>query len=209
MQEIQQKPKTRNLRFKRTKTTWGTRAGTWGQTETGREGRLILWSFVKQLKLNQSHFLSLQMSWSSSFHRSKFHLVFGKPAAKRHRYVGVPITRSIQDNHYCSANPRFIAVVTECAGGGAFLVLPIHHVCMSSTFCLTTVYLIYKQLVRMRQKNLCPPQTGRVEPHHPRVHGHSGRVLDVKWNPFDDYCIASCSEDCTVRHTCFTLMSLY
>lgn len=41
-------------------------------------------------------------------------------------------------------------------------------------------------------------QTGRVDPQHPRVCGHSGRVLDVKWNPFDDYCIASCSEDCTV-----------
>lgn len=41
-------------------------------------------------------------------------------------------------------------------------------------------------------------QTGRVDPHQPRVCGHSGRVLDIKWNPFDDYCIASCSEDCTV-----------
>uniref|UniRef100_A0A3Q3EWL6 Coronin n=1 Tax=Kryptolebias marmoratus TaxID=37003 RepID=A0A3Q3EWL6_KRYMA len=108
------------------------------------------------------------MSWCSSFRCSKFRLVFGKPAARRHSYDGVPITRSVHDNHYCSANPCFVAVVTECAGGGSFLVLPIHH-------------------------------TGRVEPHHPRVCGHSGRVLDVKWNPFDDFCIASCSEDCTVK----------
>uniref|UniRef100_A0A3Q2ZSJ1 Coronin 2A n=1 Tax=Kryptolebias marmoratus TaxID=37003 RepID=A0A3Q2ZSJ1_KRYMA len=107
------------------------------------------------------------MSWCSSFRCSKFRLVFGKPAARRHSYDGVPITRSVHDNHYCSANPCFVAVVTECAGGGSFLVLPIHH-------------------------------TGRVEPHHPRVCGHSGRVLDVKWNPFDDFCIASCSEDCTI-----------
>ncbi|TMS01859.1 Coronin-2A, partial [Larimichthys crocea] len=41
--------------------------------------------------------------------------------------------------------------------------------------------------------------TGRVDPQHPRVCGHSGRVLDVKWNPFNDHCIASCSEDCTVK----------
>ena len=42
-------------------------------------------------------------------------------------------------------------------------------------------------------------QTGKVDPHHPRVSGHRGNVLDIKWNPFNDYCIASCSEDATVR----------
>ncbi|KAI4787874.1 hypothetical protein KUCAC02_036199 [Chaenocephalus aceratus] len=78
------------------------------------------------------------MSWRSSFRCSKF------------------------------PNPCFIAVVTECEGGGAFLVLPLHH-------------------------------TGRVDPQHPRVCGHRGRVLDVKWNPFNDHCIASCSEDGTVK----------
>ncbi|XP_054457393.1 coronin-2B [Anoplopoma fimbria] len=109
-----------------------------------------------------------EMSWRSSFRCSKFRHVFGKPSTKEHGYDGLPITRSVHDNHYCSANPCFIAVVTECAGGGSFLVLPIHH-------------------------------TGRVDPQHPKVCGHSGRVLDVKWNPFDDHSIASCSEDCTVK----------
>ncbi|CAJ1085720.1 coronin-2B-like [Xyrichtys novacula] len=108
------------------------------------------------------------MSWRLSFRCSKFRHVFGKPSTKENSYDGVPITRSVHDNHYCSANPCFIAVVTECAGGGSFLVLPVHH-------------------------------TGRVDPQHPRVCGHSGRVLDVKWNPFDDHCIASSSEDCTVK----------
>lgn len=68
------------------------------------------------------------MSWRSSFRCSKFRHVLGKPATKEHSYDGVPIARSVHDNHYCSANPCFIAVVTECAGGGSFLVLPIHHV---------------------------------------------------------------------------------
>ncbi|KAM3590082.1 uncharacterized protein V6R79_003425 [Siganus canaliculatus] len=108
------------------------------------------------------------MSWRSSFRCSKFRQVFGKPATRGQSYDGVPITHSVHDNHYCSANPCFIAVVTECAGGGSFLVLPIHH-------------------------------TGRVDPQHPRVCGHRGRVLDVKWNPFDDHCVASCSEDGTVK----------
>ncbi|XP_046873546.1 coronin-2B-like [Hypomesus transpacificus] len=108
------------------------------------------------------------MSWCSSCHGSKFRHVFGKAAGRDHAYDGVPITRSVHDNHYCSVNPLFIAVVTECAGGGAFLVLPVHH-------------------------------KGRVPPLQPRVSGHTSRVLDVKWNPFDDLCIASCSEDCTVK----------
>ncbi|XP_068164032.1 coronin-2A [Antennarius striatus] len=108
------------------------------------------------------------MPWRSSFRCSKFRHVFGKPSTREHCYDSVPITRGVHDNHYCSANPCFIAVVTECAGGGAFLVLPIHH-------------------------------TGRVDPHHPRVCGHGGRVLDVKWNPFDDHCVASCSDDATVK----------
>lgn len=49
-------------------------------------------------------------------------------------------------------------------------------------------------------------QTGKVDPLQPRVSGHRGNVLDVKWNPFNDYIIASCSEDSTVRASpeCFT-----
>nr|XP_061810824.1 coronin-2A-like [Nerophis lumbriciformis] len=109
-----------------------------------------------------------EMSWRSSFHCSKFRHVFGKTSSREQSYDSVPITRGVHDNHYCSVNPCFIAMVTECTGGGSFLVLPIHH-------------------------------TGRVDPQHPRVCGHKAQVLDVKWNPFNDSCIASCSEDCTVK----------
>ncbi|KAJ7983578.1 hypothetical protein DPEC_G00376280 [Dallia pectoralis] len=111
--------------------------------------------------------LMWEMSWRPAFRSSKFRHIYGKAATKHHGYCGVPITTSVHDNHHCSVNPCFIAVVTECSGGGAFLVLSVHH-------------------------------TGRVDPQHPRVCGHSATVLDVKWNPFDDHCIASCSEDCTV-----------
>uniref|UniRef100_A0A1A8GB22 Coronin n=1 Tax=Nothobranchius korthausae TaxID=1143690 RepID=A0A1A8GB22_9TELE len=109
-----------------------------------------------------------KMTWRPQYRSSKFRHVFGKAATKESCYDGVPITRSVQDNNFCAVNPRFLAVITECAGGGAFLVLSVHH-------------------------------TGKVDPHHPRVSGHKGNVLDVKWNPFNDYCIASCSEDATVK----------
>ncbi|XP_055012112.1 coronin-2B-like isoform X5 [Boleophthalmus pectinirostris] len=108
------------------------------------------------------------MSARSSFRGSKFRHVFAKPASREHSFDGLPITRGVHDTHCCAVNPAFIAVVTECSGGGAFLVLPVTH-------------------------------TGRVDPLHPRVCGHRAQVLDVKWNPFDDHCIASCSEDCTVK----------
>ncbi|KAE8632213.1 hypothetical protein XENTR_v10001476 [Xenopus tropicalis] len=109
-----------------------------------------------------------QMSWQPQYRSSKYRHVFGKPANKESCYDCVPITRSVQDNHFCAVNPVFIAVVTECAGGGAFIVIPLQ-------------------------------QSGKLDPHHPKVCGHRGNVLDIKWNPFDDYVIASCSEDATVK----------
>ncbi|XP_037327038.1 coronin-2A isoform X1 [Pungitius pungitius] len=109
-----------------------------------------------------------KMTWRPQYRSSKFRHVFGKAATKESCYDGVPITCSVQDNHFCAVNPRFLAVITECAGGGAFLVLSINH-------------------------------TGKVDPQHPRISGHRGNVLDIKWNPFNDYCIASCSEDSTVK----------
>ncbi|XP_060792842.1 coronin-2B [Neoarius graeffei] len=109
-----------------------------------------------------------KMSWQPPYHGSKFRHVYGIPASKGQNYDGLSITRGVHDNHCCAINPCFIAVVTECAGGGAFIVISIHH-------------------------------KGRLDPHHPRVCGHSAQVLDVKWDPFNDQRIASCSEDCTVK----------
>ncbi|KAL7988529.1 hypothetical protein Chor_007448 [Crotalus horridus] len=108
------------------------------------------------------------MSWNPQYRSSKFRHVYGKAASKENCYDNVPITQSVYDNQFCAVNPRFIAVVTECAGGGAFVVIPISH-------------------------------TGKLDPHYPRICGHKGNVLDIKWNPFDDFVIASCSEDTTVK----------
>ncbi|NWW71196.1 COR2A protein, partial [Climacteris rufus] len=108
------------------------------------------------------------MSWHPQYRSSKFRHVYGKAASKDKCYDCVPITLNVQDNHFCAVNPNFIAVVTECVGGGAFLVIPIK-------------------------------QTGKLDPHYPRICGHKGNVLDIKWNPFNDFVIASCSEDTTVK----------
>lgn len=41
-------------------------------------------------------------------------------------------------------------------------------------------------------------QTGRIDFQCNKVIGHSGQILDLKWNPFNDCIIASASDDCTV-----------
>ncbi|KOX68216.1 Coronin-2B [Melipona quadrifasciata] len=41
--------------------------------------------------------------------------------------------------------------------------------------------------------------TGRLDFNASRVTGHTGPVLDIKWNPFNDNIIASCSDDCTIK----------
>lgn len=44
-------------------------------------------------------------------------------------------------------------------------------------------------------------QAGRLDSHYPKVCGHQGNVLDIKWNPFFENVIASCSEDTSVSDT--------
>uniref|UniRef100_A0A8D1K6X0 Coronin n=2 Tax=Laurasiatheria TaxID=314145 RepID=A0A8D1K6X0_PIG len=109
-----------------------------------------------------------QMSWRPQYRSSKFRNVYGKVANREHCFDGIPITKNVHDNHFCAVNARFLAIVTESAGGGSFLVIPLE-------------------------------QTGRIEPNYPKVCGHQGNVLDIKWNPFIDNIIASCSEDTSVR----------
>lgn len=48
---------------------------------------------------------------------------------------------------------------------------------------------------------ICVPlhQTGRVDVNTPRISGHAGNVMDIKWSPFSDYTIASCSDDNSVK----------
>jgi len=55
--------------------------------------------------------------------QSKFRHVFGQPAKRDQGYDNIRITKSSWDSTFCSVNPKYVAVITEAAGGGAFLVL--------------------------------------------------------------------------------------
>eukprot|EP00041_Stephanoeca_diplocostata_P016241 m.319221 g.319221 ORF g.319221 m.319221 type:complete len:461 (+) comp20300_c0_seq2:59-1441(+) len=100
--------------------------------------------------------------------QSKFRHVFGKEEKRDAGYDGIKISRNAWDSPFCDVNNKFLAVVLEAQGGGAFLVLPLE-------------------------------KTGRVDLNAPRVCGHTAAVLDVKWCPYNDNMIASCSEDCLIK----------
>ncbi|CAH1119296.1 unnamed protein product [Phaedon cochleariae] len=106
--------------------------------------------------------------WFKGVRSSKFRHVYGEPAKREKCYDNIPITKNAHDSQFCAINPKFVAIVTEVAGGGAFIVIPIN----------------------------C---TGRLDFNASRVTGHSGPILDIKWNPFNDNVIASCSDDCTIK----------
>jgi Domain of unknown function (DUF1899) len=59
---------------------------------------------------------------------SKFRHVYGQPARRERCYDNIKVTRNAHDALFCAVNPKFVAVVTEVAGGGAFVVLPINQV---------------------------------------------------------------------------------
>lgn len=60
--------------------------------------------------------------------KSKFRHVFGKPEKRDQCYDGIRITKTSWESTYCSVNPKFVAIITEAAGGGSFLVLPLSKV---------------------------------------------------------------------------------
>lgn len=62
---------------------------------------------------------------------SKFRHVFGQAAKRDQCYDNIRITKNSWDSNFCAVNPKFLAIVIEAAGGGAFLVLPLNKVTKS------------------------------------------------------------------------------
>ena len=69
--------------------------------------------------------------WFRGVRNSKFRHVYGQPVKRESCFDNVNITKNAHDSQFCAVNPKFIAIVTEVAGGGAFIVLPIEKVCIS------------------------------------------------------------------------------
>ena len=59
---------------------------------------------------------------------SKFRHVFGTASKQERCYDGLRVTTNANDSQFCAVNTKFVAVVCEAGGGGAFAVLPLEKV---------------------------------------------------------------------------------
>ncbi|CAL8254669.1 unnamed protein product [Boreogadus saida] len=57
--------------------------------------------------------------------QSKFRHVFGQPVKNDQCYDDIRVSRVTWDSAFCAVNPKFVAIIIEASGGGAFLVLPL------------------------------------------------------------------------------------
>lgn len=73
---------------------------------------------------------------------SKFRHVFGQAFKREQCYDNIRITKNSWDSNFCAINPKFLAIVIEAAGGGAFLVLPLNKVIVLISLAFTLIVLI-------------------------------------------------------------------
>lgn len=74
-------------------------------------------------------FLTTDMSFRRGVVRqSKFRHVFAQAWKAEHCIDDVRVSRVTWDSPLCAVSPKFIAVIIEAGGGGAFLVVPISKV---------------------------------------------------------------------------------
>lgn len=69
---------------------------------------------------------------------SKFRHVYGTPLKREQCYDNIRVSKSSWDSTFCVVNPKFLAIIVESAGGGAFIVLPHNKV---SSFIFLFTYL--------------------------------------------------------------------
>lgn len=57
--------------------------------------------------------------------QSKFRHVFGQAAKADQAYEDIRVSKVTWDSAFCAVNPKFLAIIVEAGGGGAFIVLPL------------------------------------------------------------------------------------
>ena len=57
--------------------------------------------------------------------QSKFRHVFGQAAKADQAYEDIRVSKVTWDSAFCAVNPKFLAMIVEAGGGGAFIVLPL------------------------------------------------------------------------------------
>jgi hypothetical protein len=55
---------------------------------------------------------------------SKFRHIYGNALKREQCFDNIRVSKSSWDSPFCAVNPKFVAIIVESAGGGAFIVLP-------------------------------------------------------------------------------------
>lgn len=72
---------------------------------------------------------------------SKFRHVYGQALKREQCYDNIRVSKSSWDSTFCAVNPKFLAIIVESAGGGAFIVLP--HNKVSKSYIEYLFYFFY------------------------------------------------------------------
>lgn len=82
---------------------------------------------------------------------SKFRHVYGQALKREQCYDNVRVSKSSWDSTFCAVNPKFLAIIVESAGGGAFIVLPHNKVSLfHSVVQVFSQVLFRNDLVKIR-----------------------------------------------------------
>ncbi|XP_056657187.1 coronin-1B [Monodelphis domestica] len=142
------------------------------------------------------------MSFRKVVRQSKFRHVFGQPVKNDQCYEDIRVSRVTWDSTFCAVNPKFLAIIVEASGGGAFMVLPLSKtgridksyptVCGHTGPVLDIDWCPHNDEVIASGSEDCTvmvwqiPENGLVTPLTEPVvvlEGHSKRVGIVTWHP--------------------------
>ncbi|XP_019937575.2 coronin-1C-A isoform X2 [Paralichthys olivaceus] len=134
--------------------------------------------------------------------QSKFRHVFGQAVRNDQCYDDIRVSRVTWDSSFCAVNPKFVAIIIDASGGGAFLVLPLLKtgridkvyptVCGHTGPVLDIDWCPHNDLVIASGSEDCTvmvwqiPENGLENPLSEPVvvlEGHSKRVGIVTWHP--------------------------
>ena len=146
--------------------------------------------------------------------QSKFRHVFGKAEKKDLCYDGIKISRNAWDSPFCSINTKFLAVVLEAQGGGAFMVLPLTKtgrvdlnepkICGHTSAVLDVMFCPYNENLVASSSEDCEamiweiPDGGLTENlSEPlvKLKAHQRRVGIVNWHPLAENIILTAGFD--------------
>ncbi|XP_067910882.1 uncharacterized protein coro1cb isoform X1 [Heterodontus francisci] len=134
--------------------------------------------------------------------QSKFRHVFGQALKNDQCYDDIRVSRVTWDSSFCAVNPKFVAVIVDASGGGAFMVLPLQKsgridkayptVCGHTAPVLDIEWCPHNDHIIASGSEDCTvmvwqiPENGLTVPISDPVvilEGHSKRVGIVSWHP--------------------------